>query len=356
MTTYVVYSLDNAINEFFNSSTTVTRQQCDEYAISRAGGVSTALQMQGVCSYTVTAGPDNSKLFQFRDETSVIDMGNISLAKAVHPDFVASCKYLGTMGEGSRPVHIYEMELLPGTPHIMARIPLEDMARRGNTIKDFARFFAQSWNNNLQPRLDTDTTTNLLTEFQSNFNLLAQNLPPRFTPNLDLVRKELPSLFSSKALLPYVLSHGDLNTMNILIDPKTGNLTGIVDWAESRILPFGFALYGLENLLSWMDSEGWHYYDCYRELESLFWRTFREEANDFSISTADADLRLIRAARLAGFFYRYGFNFDAKGAVQGVRVEVDQPGGGDGGGGGSLAYLDAFCAAAAAAGEWDPLF
>lgn len=172
-------------------------------------------------------------------------------------------------------------------------------------------------------------------EFQSNFDLLARNQPSRFAPNLEMVRKELPSLFKA---LPFVLSHGDLNVMNILVNPNTGNITGIVDWAESRILPFGFALYGLENLLGRMDSEGWHYYDRYRELESLFWQTFREEAHNFS----DADLCLIRAARIAGLFYNYGFNFDTKGMVQSVRM--DQPDG-------SLAYLDAFCAA----GEWAPL-
>ncbi|KAJ5491228.1 hypothetical protein N7539_002795 [Penicillium diatomitis] len=243
MTTYVLYSPDGAINEFFNSNTTVTRKQCDEFAISRAGGVSTALQMQGVCSYTVTAGPNNSKLFQFRDENSVIDMGNISLAKTVHPDFVASCKYLGTMGD-SRPVYVYEMEHLTGTAHIIARIPPEDMLRQRNTIKDFA-------------------------SFNQIFDLLARNLLSRFAPNLDMVRKELPALFSKA--LPCVLSYGDLNMMNLLVNPKTGNIIGIVDWAELRILPFGFALYGLENLLGRMDSEGWRYYDGYRELESLFW-------------------------------------------------------------------------------------
>lgn len=140
MTTYVVYSLDCAINDFFSSSTTTTRQQCDDFAISRAGGVSTPLQMQGVCSYTVTAGPNKSKLFQFRDEDSTIDIGKISLAKAVHPEFVASCKYLGTIGD-SRPLHIYEMDKLPGIAHIMARIPPDDMSRQRNTIKDFARYF-----------------------------------------------------------------------------------------------------------------------------------------------------------------------------------------------------------------------
>ncbi|KAJ5091946.1 hypothetical protein NUU61_006816 [Penicillium alfredii] len=333
MTTYVFYSPDGAINHFFNSNTTVTRQQCDEFAISCAGGVSTALQMQGVCSYTVTAGTNKSKLFQFRDENSTIDMGNISLAKAIHPEFVASCKYLGTIGD-SRPLYIYEMENLPGTAHIMARIPPDDMSRQCNTIKDFARFFAQSWNNDQRPC--SDKTAILLAEFQANFDLLARDLPSRFAPNLERVRKELPSLFSKA--LPFVLSHGDLNMMNLLTNPETGNITGIVDWAESRILPFGFALYGLENVLGRMDSEGWHYYDRYRELESLFWQTFREEAYNFS----DADLYLIRVARMAGFFFHYGFVFDIKGVVQSVRM--DQPAG-------SLAYLDAFCTA----GELTPL-
>ncbi|KAJ5741046.1 hypothetical protein N7493_000918 [Penicillium malachiteum] len=327
MTTYVLYNPDSAINEFFNSNTTVTRYQCDEFAVSRAGGVSNALQMQGVCSYTVTAGPNKSKVFQFRDENSIIDMGNITLAKKIHPEFVASCKYLGTIGE-LQPVYIYEMEHLPGTAQIMARIPPDDMSRQCNTVKDFARFFAQSWNNDIQPSSDEIAT--LLKEFQSNFDLLARDLPSRFALNLEMVRKELPSLFSKS--LPFVLSHGDLNMMNLLVNPQTGNITGIVDWAESRILPFGFVLYGLENLLGRMDSEGWHYYDHHHELESLFWHTFRDEAHDFS----DADFHFVRAARMAGLFYHYGFTFDTKGVVQSVRM--DQPNG-------SLAYLDAFCAA-----------
>ena len=139
MTKYVVYNLESAINDFFSSNTTTTRKQCDDFAIARAGGVSTPLQMQGVCSYTVAAGPDKSKIFQFRDEDSTIDIGNISLAKAIHSEFVASCNYLGTLGD-LRLLHIYEMETLPGSTHIMARIPPDDISRHGNTIKDLARY------------------------------------------------------------------------------------------------------------------------------------------------------------------------------------------------------------------------
>jgi hypothetical protein len=58
---YVVYSSNNALNNFFISNTTVTRQQCDDFVISRVNGVPTPLQMQGVCSYTVTGAPDDSK-------------------------------------------------------------------------------------------------------------------------------------------------------------------------------------------------------------------------------------------------------------------------------------------------------
>ncbi|KAJ5927857.1 hypothetical protein N7466_006813 [Penicillium verhagenii] len=332
MTTHNLYTTDGAIEDFFNSNPAVTRQQCDEFAISHAGGVSTALQMQGVCSYTVTAGPNASKLFQFRDENSTIDMRNIGLAKAIHSEFVASCEYLGIIGN-SQPLHIYEMDKLPGTPHIMAHISPDDMSQNSNAIRDLARFFAQSWNNDQRP--SSDETAVLLAEFETNFGLLARDLPSRFAPNLERVRLVLPSLFSKA--LPFVLSHRDLNTMNILTNTETGNITGIVDWAESRILPFGFALYGLENVFGQMDSEGWHYYDRYHEMERLFWQRFREEARNFS----DADLSLIRAARMAGLFYQYGFHFDIKGVVRRVRVEESD---------GSLAYLDAFCTA----DEWSP--
>ncbi|KAJ6021107.1 hypothetical protein N7540_006611 [Penicillium herquei] len=333
MTNYVVYSLENTIDEFFKAKTTTTRQECDDFVISRVGGAPTPVEMQGGWSYTVTAGPDKSKIVQFREECSVIDTKNIILAKEIHPGFVAGCKDLGTLGD-PRPLYVYEMDKLPGVAHIMAHIPSDDMSRQYTTIKDLAKFFAQSWNNSQQPC--SNNTGIWLTEFQANFDLLAQDLPSRFSPAIDMVRKELPSLFSKA--VPFVLSHGDLNVMNILVNPGTGNITGIVDWAESRILPFGFALYGLETILGWMDSKGWHYYDHHRELESLFWQTFRKEAQNFS----SGDLYSVRAARMAGLFYQYAFVFDEKGAVKNVRVAKSN---------GSFPYLDAFCTAI----DWSPI-
>ncbi|KAH8194058.1 hypothetical protein TruAng_011773 [Truncatella angustata] len=199
----------------------------------------------------------------------------MSLAKAVHPQFVASCKYHGTIGR-FRPVHIYEMENLPGAAYIIARSistiqPADAVSRQRNTVEDLASFFAQSWNS--MRRLDLDNMATLLAEFESKCDVLTRSLPPRFTSNLHGVRQSLPSLFSET--FPFVLNHGDLCGMNILIGRETGNITGIVDWAEARILPFGFALWGLENILGCMDSTGWYYYDNRREVEDRLWRAFR---------------------------------------------------------------------------------
>ncbi|PMD56099.1 uncharacterized protein K444DRAFT_72181 [Hyaloscypha bicolor E] len=60
------------------------------------------------------------KIFQFRVHDSSFDMQAMSLAKAVHPQFVPRCKYYGTLGQ-SRPLHIYKMENLPATAYIIAR-------------------------------------------------------------------------------------------------------------------------------------------------------------------------------------------------------------------------------------------
>lgn len=189
------------------------------------------------------------------------------------------------------------------------------------------RFFAQSWNYN--QRLYPSNRAALLAEFHSKFDDLAQSLPSRFASSLGRVRKELPSLFSGA--IPFVLSHGDLCEMNLLINSETGRITGIVDWAEARMLPFGFSLWALENILGYMDSGGWHYYNSRRELEDLYWQTFWGKASN----ATDADLQLIQTARMAGLFCRYGFIMDGK-AVKSV---VDQSNVS------RLAYLDAFCMA-----------
>jgi hypothetical protein len=325
----VVYTLETAINSFFEAETTATRQQCDEFALARGGPPVTSVQIQGAFSYAVVVGAD--KVFQFRLPSSSIDLDLLHLATATHGTLVPACKYYGTVG-GSRPLCIYEMNKLPGVPYILARDttipqPLDSIARQRRTVTDMARFFAQAWNN--PQHLPTDKTAALCSEFEAAFARLAQSLPSRFRPVLGRVRQDLTSLFSEDSKTPLVLSHGDLCEMNLLVDADTGSLTGVIDWVEARILPFGFSLYGVENLLGYMDAEGWHYYGNAQELRELFWRVFSEDVGG---NISEATLQTIWTARMAGLFYRYGFIVDGKEILGVVGPES-----------GSLRYLDAFC-------------
>lgn len=349
---FETYNLNHVIDSFFASNTSVTRQQCDDFTRSHATAKVDPVQVQGAFSYTVTVttGLNSSKLFQFRVQDSKLDQNIIILARATHAEYVATAKYHGMIGtNGKHPLHVYEMDNIPGIPYIMTRDialpqPLDSISRQRNTTKDLARydphaasyvldirlifmgrFFAQSWNN--KQILPKEEIKALLAEFDANFKTLAQSLPPRFKSNLLNIRRELPSLFSGA--LPFVLSHGDLCEMNILTNRETGEITGIVDWAEARILPFGFSLWGLENVLGFMDSEGWHYFDNREELQRLFWDSFRTEAIDFT----DAEFELVQCARLVGLFCRYGFIMDGM-SVKGV-ADQSSPS--------KLKYLDAFC-------------
>lgn len=88
------YSLDGAIASFFESNATATRQQCDDCTLSHMSGPINPVQIQGTFSYTLTVGSNASKLFQFRMQNLNLDIGMMNLAKAVHPQLMASCNIM----------------------------------------------------------------------------------------------------------------------------------------------------------------------------------------------------------------------------------------------------------------------
>jgi hypothetical protein len=185
------------------------------------------------------------------------------------------------------------------------------------------RFFAESWRH-AQPR-SPQVIEAVSLDFRRRLDILSRSLPPRFAEILRELCLALPIIFSKT--YPFVLTHDDLCEMNIFVDPDSGNINGIIDWADAKVLPFGISLWGLENILGYMDSKGWHYYDKYRNLETLFWRTFEDIAGPLS----DHNKEIIRITRMIGFVFRYGFTWD-----DGVR---ERPVGGSDS---SLIYLDAY--------------
>ncbi|KAF1958943.1 hypothetical protein CC80DRAFT_490711 [Byssothecium circinans] len=316
-----IYSVESCIQLFFSTFTTATRAECDIKAASLVGGPVKPVPVQGLLSYTVIAGPSQADIVQFRAGRSKLDM---NIAKLVHTRCAPKCSYHGQIG-GQFPLSIYVMDKLDGLCYIQTR----DMSPEGKaeleirqfrTVGDLARFFVAAWK---QPQRVTPTViNNLRHELEVDLHRLSQKLPDRFTGTLNHIREYLPRIFT----LPFVITHGDLNETNILVD-DAGYITGVIDWAESKILPFGMSLWALENVLGYMDGTGWHYYDNAKELRDEFWRVFETNIRGIQEEVKES----IRLARMVGLFLRYGFEQDglARGKVRDTDI--------------TLRYADAFC-------------
>lgn len=105
--------------------------------------------------------------------------------------------------------------------------------------------------------------------------LLSESLPSRFAKTMLRLSNAVDGLFYPS--YPLTLTHSDLCEMNIIVDPETGHIKGIIDWIDAKIQPFGLALWGLQNVLGYMNEEGWHYFDQHEQLEKMFWETFEKE-------------------------------------------------------------------------------
>lgn len=103
--------------------------------------------------------------------------------------------------------------------------------------------------------------------------------------------------------LPWVLTHDDLSSMNLLLDAGTGNLRGVVDWADAAVRPFGIALWGLESVLGYCDPDGWTWLDD----ESCSYRKLFSTTLLNAIHLPAERLVTVEKARRLGLLLRYGF-------------------------------------------------
>jgi hypothetical protein len=286
--------LEESISDFFsNAGACTTRSSCDAFAIKTFGGPVTPVPSQGLCSYTVAAA-NGTVIVQFREPDSPLDTKMLATVQTVHPDFVSSCSFHGTIGS-SPALLIYSMNMLPGENyfHISLSIPDDDLHHRLATVRSLSRFvrlylswssalsdplmtmttsrfFGQSWQRSSRP--DPDTVSASFAHCHSSFTYLCGNLPSRFQKTAIQVQDHLPAFFSGE--YPLVVTHGDLSQMNMLANPETGEITGIIDWAEAGILPFGFALYVLDNILGYLTPSGWVFHDTAEHLQHEFWSVF----------------------------------------------------------------------------------
>lgn len=104
--------------------------------------------------------------------------------------------------------------------------------------------------------------------------------------------------------LPMVLLHRDFGASNIMVEGRSCRLTGIIDWAEAEICPFGQNLHSLQALTGTLHlKNGWRRYEGYEALQDTFWSTFQDEVGNLSTET----MKTIKSARIIGLLRSRGF-------------------------------------------------
>ena len=112
--------------------------------------------------------------------------------------------------------------------------------------------------------------------------------------------------------LPWCMTHGDMVPANITVDPETGQLLGLIDWAEGEYLPFGLGLYGLEEVLGVTNhSTGlFEYHGFHGQLRREFWTRFRELVGQSCLRLDEADRQRMLVARKLGILLWRGIAFE----------------------------------------------
>ena len=90
----------------------------NQLAIDLVGGPVNPAPVQGVFSYTVIAGDNQSQVIQFRTQNSVLDMESLKLARKVYGQFVPHCTYHGNIG----PLSVYIVAKAPPELHTLKHV------------------------------------------------------------------------------------------------------------------------------------------------------------------------------------------------------------------------------------------
>lgn len=157
---------------------------------------------------------------------------------------------------------------------------------------------ALSWN--APQEVSSEYRDTLRRGYISDLQFLLVSLPERFHNTIQRCLDQMDSVFS----LPMVLLHRDFGTSNVLVD-ESCHLTGVIDWAEAEICPFGQNLHSLEAFTGEIHLQnGWRQYGDYEDLQLLFWSTFGDEIG-FQLSPNTK--KAIETSRIMALLLSRGF-------------------------------------------------
>jgi hypothetical protein len=316
-----IYPCDEEIGAFFtrNGFDGATREACDEYARLRfPDSAAKPAATQGYCSYTLNISDEY--LLQFRPAAFMLDIDTCREVKSIYGEFAPTTRYLGEVeGVSSQRVpdadvrpsammHVYLHQRIRGIPLSEFRNRKkgcqadddEDFKRR--LISGLAQVFAFGFRGRQPSRgmegiLPTGSMIKGKVGGSIRWRLdLLSGLPEKdLLAHVSEAQAQLDLIEASN----WCLTHGDLLPGNMMVDAETGHLTGLIDWAEAEWLPFGMALYGVEEVLGESTSEGdFRYYDDHEELRRFFWVEFLSFIGRDG-TTGDQRFQLLREAEAA---------------------------------------------------------
>lgn len=280
-----------------------TQDECDAFA--RAAFPSKTIRsapFQGYCSYTLIVGDD--QIVQFRPQVHGLDVEIVAAAHLIFGDLVPETKLLGSLE--SVDLQVYHMKKLEGTALSDLRASGSvgpDWSFRRQMVKDFARLQARSWHRR-QPKEEVLDKRKVGSSLRWRLDMMQTRLPSRLRKFASRVNWKLQDIEN----LPWVMSHGDFLPANVLVCPNTGDIRGLLDWAEAEWLPFGIGIYGLEELLGQDVVGRFVYYPEARQLRILFWHELLLHIPELTGQPGLLDT--IRHAQILGILLWHGIAFD----------------------------------------------
>ncbi|KAK8040767.1 hypothetical protein PG994_013774 [Apiospora phragmitis] len=272
--------MQEAITQFFERRPGSSQQALDEHAASLiSGSTISPVGMQGSLSYTVVA--TTKTIISFRIPENKLGGEMDKAAQEIHGSLVPLATYHGpapnTESKNGR-LEIYTMPCLEGKTYLEAALlgPQrrdQEVARHTQFSQDLARYFARCWNN---PRpLDPSRLKEQCDAISEKLSLLEG------APGFEFLGGSIVQLRGSQGLnylyseaWPHVVTHGDFSETNILVDPETLVISGLIDWSLAKIAPFGLELSALRRMSGFMSGDGWSDRPFRPQTEAAFWAEF----------------------------------------------------------------------------------
>jgi hypothetical protein len=282
----------------------------------------------------------------------VLKSDTAALAREIYGSLAPETSFHGQVGDGKEPLFVYVMNLIRGISQLdfilahgfpensednflWRKNLMSDLARYGcpslvpytpngtttmplfsyGRVLIYCRFFALSWK--APQEVDPAYREVLRRTYTTDLQLLLHYLPLRFHQIIQQCLDSMDAVLS----LPMVLLHRDFNSCNIMVDSSSCHLTGVIDWAEAEICPFGQNLYALEVFTGTLHlKNGWRRYDDYEVLRDTFWSTFQHEAGGISSDT----VKTIRISRIMGLLRSSGFTIRLANAPPATPISDDE--------------------------------